>query len=118
MNPGLLLNTQAGARNGIQFIVPKYTIKLREKSFMIRGPKLYNSLPKELKEFPNINAENPNLAVSAFKKKLDSYLNTIPDEPNISNEYGKRIQGYNFSGMKTNSIIRLKQKQGCMPRMS
>lgn len=68
MNPGLLLNAQAGARNGIQLIVPKHTITLRGKSFMIRGPKLYNNLPKALKEFPNMNAEKPKLAISALRK--------------------------------------------------
>ena len=65
------------------------------------------SLPKELKEYPNLYVNDPKRAVEAFKNKLDNYLNTIPDEPNLSAEYGKRIQGLNIKGDKTNSIVRI-----------
>ena len=50
---------------------------------------------------------NPQRAIDSFKKELDCYLNKIPDEPNLSSEYGKRMQGINILGEKTNSIIRI-----------
>ena len=60
-----------------------------------------------LKEFPNLYENDPKRAVEAFKKELDIYLNPIPDEPNLSPEYSKRIQGINMKGEKTNSIVKI-----------
>ena len=76
---------------------------------MIQGPKLFNSLPKEVKEHPNKYEDDPELAIKSFKKVLDKYLQTIPDEPNSSGEYSKRMKGINNLGERTNSIIQIRQ---------
>ena len=73
----------------------------------MKGPKLYNMLPKEIKEFPMINPENKKYSESQFKRKLDTFLQTIPDQPNLSYEYTKRMEGISRTGDRTNSIIRL-----------
>ena len=107
VNPGVELKENYSERTGITFKVPKHTMKKREDSFFVRGPKLFNSLPKEIREFPVKNKEKQESAVNAFKYELDKYLSTIPDEPNLSSEYGKRMTGINTLGQKTNSIIRI-----------
>ena len=107
LNPGIQFNEDEGSRSGLTCRIPKHTMTLREKSFMITGPRLFNQLPKDIKEFPNYHEDNQHQAISAFKKKLDKFLETIPDEPNLSGEYSKRIQGVNILGQKTNSIIRI-----------
>ena len=52
------------------------TKNLRDKSFQSTGPKLFNSLPKYLRNLSNIKVED-------FKEALDKYLSDIPDEPNV-----------------------------------
>ena len=47
---------------------------LREESITIRGCKLFNAMPKELRELKNVS-------VDQFKEKLDIFLRKIPDEP-------------------------------------
>ena len=64
----------------------KFTYKPRNDrkngrfSFFCVGPRLYNSLPPELRELDDIPDENKTL-VDTFKDKLDQYLQTIPDNP-------------------------------------
>ena len=43
-------------------------------SFAVRGPMLFNTLPSELRNMTNCSSES-------FKKALDIFLKTIPDEP-------------------------------------
>ena len=47
---------------------------LREESFSVHGSRLFNILPQEIRNLTNIE-------VPVFKKKLDEFLATIPDEP-------------------------------------
>ncbi len=47
-----------------------------EQSFCIEGPKLFNSLPKYLRDLKGVSLDK-------FKKGLDSFLSQIPDEPQI-----------------------------------
>ena len=72
--------------------------KLRENSFQTKGPQLFNSLPKELREKTNCNLED-------FKSLLDQHLSRIPDEPNIPGaDYTP--SGINlFDAKPTNSLI-------------
>ena len=49
----------------------------REQSFQVNGPRLFNSLPKHLKNLTNIT-------VDEFKENLDKFLEKIPDEPQVS----------------------------------
>ena len=46
---------------------------LRDSSFAVKGPKLFNCLDKELRNFEG--------SLDGFKRKLDSFLSKIPDEP-------------------------------------
>ena len=55
---------------------PKGVQSLREKSFQIHGAKLFNSLPKNLRNSRGNDIEE-------FKSKLDKYLESIPDEPKV-----------------------------------
>ena len=55
---------------------PKGVQTLREKSFQIHGAKLFNALPKNLRNSKVTNIED-------FKYLLDKYLESIPDEPKV-----------------------------------
>ena len=46
---------------------------LRTESFVIKGPRIFNSLPQEIRSFTG----------GTFKSRLDAYLKTVPDEPLI-----------------------------------
>ena len=48
----------------------------RANSFAIRGPRLFNTLPKSLRDRTNCTPE-------AFKASLDAHLSSIPDEPSV-----------------------------------
>ena len=71
-------------------ITPKISSKqgwahtLRNSSFSVIGPKLFNSIPKELRELPDL-AKTPKQLISQFKVNLDKYLSTIPDMPGQAN---------------------------------
>ena len=49
---------------------------IREGSFQVHGPRLFNSLPKKIRYLSRISLED-------FKMKLDKHLEIIPDEPKI-----------------------------------
>ena len=51
---------------------------LPENAITIFGPRLYNSLPKYLRDIESVQTEK-------FKFKLDKFLEFIPDEPKIPN---------------------------------
>ena len=53
---------------------------IRESSFQVHGPKLFNSLPKYLRDMTKCD-------VTEFKEKLDVFLSKIPDEPKIGTLY-------------------------------
>ena len=46
-----------------------------EASFPVRGPKLFNSLSMDLRNFDG--------SLDVFKRRLDKFLQTIPDQPCI-----------------------------------
>ena len=52
---------------------PNYVQTLRENSFSIHGPKLFNELPKQIRNF--------NGSLETFKLKLDEYLSRVEDVP-------------------------------------
>ena len=108
-NPGLEFRKEGPAqlRHGLTCNVPKTVSKLREHSFLIRGPKLFNSLPKDIREFPFDSMISKQQAIDNFKKRLDDYLHQIPDEPSSRSEYTKYMTGTTINGDVTNSIIRL-----------
>ena len=69
---------------------------LREASFQVNGPRLFNSLPKSIRNLTKIGIED-------FKLKLDKYLEAIPDEPKIPNYTPSTCN--QTTGNPTNSII-------------
>ena len=70
-------------RRGRSCVVPKVPMyapsrlqNIRESSFAVRGPQLFNSLPGHLRDMRDC-------ALAEFKSALDSFLKTIPDEPRL-----------------------------------
>ena len=55
---------------------PSHIQKLRYASLPVHGQQLFNTLPAELRNITGCT-------VDSFKRRLDRYLNTIPDEPQI-----------------------------------
>ena len=48
--------------------------KLRQQSFKMSGPRLWNCLPKSVRNLKTNNLDE-------FKQTLDEYLSKVPDEP-------------------------------------
>ena len=71
-NPGIKELT-ANENRGRRCIVPFTRDKKRLESFNIIGPKLFNTLPKELR--------NMKCLLEDFKISLDTFLMCVPDEP-------------------------------------
>ena len=66
---------------------------LREASLSVRGQKLFNILPKHLRDIKDCTKET-------FKSALDRFLSTIPDEPHI--------QGYvQMRRAESNSLLHM-----------
>ena len=104
-NPGIQFKNY-DSRTGLACVIPKYRSKLRWQSFIVNGPKLFNSLPKEIREFPCDTLVPQDQAIGKFKRRLDEYLTSIPDEPNRTSNYCSSISGISPNGERTNSIIR------------
>ena len=92
------ITTHFSDRRGLYCNVPTLrnarsskTATLRDGSFAIRGPKLYNVLPQSIRNLQNIT-------VDAFKNALDKVLCTLPDEPTVPGYAGGRAT-------KTNSLL-------------
>ena len=85
INPGLTI--EYDPRRKIR-VTPKTSTRnatgwirvARDSSFFCQGPKLFNSLPLQLRELENIATPTKN-DVTCFKTKLDNHLRTIPDLP-------------------------------------
>ena len=79
MVPSLGLKTKFDPRNGTKIILPKYSGKimrirtLQEKHIKFEGSRLFNSLPRILREFSG--------SLKSFKYLLDEFLWKIPDCP-------------------------------------
>ena len=97
-------------RRGRETIIPplkgKQSIKsLREQSFQVNGPRLFNSLPKHIRNIRRVSIDD-------FKEHLDKYLQKIPDEPNVE---GLTPATCNlFTAAPSNSI--LDQSRNCIRR--
>ena len=68
-------------RNGRQCVIPPISKSsstrvrsLREGSLSVHGARLFNCLPRQLRDMTDVE-------LPEFKKKLDEFLATIPDEP-------------------------------------
>ena len=51
---------------------------LQENAITVFRPRLYNSLPKYLRDIESVKTEK-------FKFELDKFLDTIPDQPKMPN---------------------------------
>ena len=85
-------------RRGRHCLIPKIYSKtsgrlntLREHSFCIQGPQLFNCLPKSVRNLTSVTT-------ATFKHHLNNYLLTLPDQPGIPGYAGMRPAA-------TNSII-------------
>ena len=55
---------------------PSAVRNVREASLAVRGPKLFNILPKSIRNVTGVS-------VNTFKRKLDHFLSQIPDQPTV-----------------------------------
>ena len=68
---------------------------LRRQSFQVAGPKLWNCLPKNLRNFRGSQID--------FKETLDHFLSKVPDEPKADGLIPGAIDDLN--GRQTNTLI-------------
>ena len=104
-SPNCGLEVQHSDRRGRELKVPVLKSKgkfqtLREKSFQVHGAKLFNSLPKSIRNLTK-------LSVDGFKQKLDVYLQSIPDEPILPGYTPSACNQH--TGSPSNSLIDLKK---------
>ena len=62
---------------------PSAVRNAREASLAVRGPKLFNILPKSIRNVTGVS-------VNTFKRKLDHFLSQLPDQPTVDGYYGLR----------------------------
>ena len=74
---------QEGGRSGRKCEIPPINRKarksiqtLREQTFQVNGPQLYNILPANVRNMTRCS-------IDEFKMKLDKFLEGIPDEPSV-----------------------------------
>ena len=72
------------------------TKSLRDGSFQVNGPRLFNSLPIGLRNMSNCSADT-------FKNHLDSFLSSVPDEPSCDSLNPSAISY--VTGRFSNSVI-------------
>jgi hypothetical protein len=68
---------------------------MREQTFQVNGPKLFNSLPVKIRNMSRCSIED-------FKMALDKYLETVPDEPNMT---GLTPGGCTAEARASNSLL-------------
>jgi ribonuclease P/MRP protein subunit RPP40 len=76
----------SGSRTGIQ--------SLKDRSLQVEGPRIFNSLPRSLRDLK--------CSLLVFKKHLDSYLGTIPDQPRVLG--GELPEAQDLMGRPSNSL--------------
>ena len=98
-NCGLSLSSTKSKRSGRLLDIPKlegtraHIQSLKDKSFQVEGPRLFNSLPEHLRAF--------NGPLPSFKGLLDRYLTGIPDQPYLP---GYRPLAVDQNGRHSNSL--------------
>ena len=74
---------------------PASVQRIRYSSFAILGPRLFNTIPMDVRNMTNCS-------VDTFKRSLDKYLRTVPDEP--------LVRGYTaMRRSESNSLIHMAQ---------
>ena len=74
---------------------PQRWSSIMENTLAVRGPKLFNSLPADLRQLGPYESDG-SPSVEKFKAKLDAFLARIPDEP--------RVSGYRHA-VESNSLL-------------
>ena len=90
-DPGLNIEAvDLGARLGVK-VLPKLDLKaadwvcnLRGASFFNKAPQLFNILPAEIRH-PKFFLDPTIKLMESFKKAVDRYLSTVPDQPTTDN---------------------------------
>lgn len=85
------ITTHISERRGLYCHVPKINRTkcpaaintIREGSLAVRGPRLYNSLPRDIRNLQGVTVE-------VFKRALDKFLSQLPDMPAVSGYAGRR----------------------------
>ena len=75
--------------------IPKSALTLRDQSLSVHGGKLYNLLPREIRDFYGPK--------DGFKVLLDSFLKDIPDQPLCTGLYPAPISS--STNRNSNSLI-------------
>ena len=80
---GYKIKTRKHTRHGTQRVIQYPTNRnpaqsLQENALTVLGPRLYNSLPKYLRDIESVKTEK-------FKFELDKFLLLILDEPKLPN---------------------------------
>ena len=80
---GPTIKNRKHPRHGTQCVIQYPTNRnpaqsFQENSITVFGPRLYNSLPKYLRDIESVKTEK-------FKFELDKFLGTIPDQPIMPN---------------------------------
>ena len=80
---GYTIKTRKHPRHGTQCVIQHPTNRnppqsLQENAITVFGPRLYNSLPKYLRDIESVKTEK-------FKFELDKFLDNIPDQPKMPN---------------------------------
>ena len=80
---GQTIKTRKHPRHGTEFVIQYPTNRnpaqsLQENEITVFGLRLYNSLPKYLRDIESVKTEK-------FKFKLDKFLELIPDQPKMPN---------------------------------
>ena len=95
-NCGFTLAREASDRNGLKVRImnKKDTSKLRNNSFFMQGPEIYNSLSEDLRTLEG--------SMDSFKARLGSFLELVEDVPRLegssltNNTLDKRINEWTW----------------------
>ena len=80
---GHIIKNRKHPRHGTQCFIQYPTNRnpaqsLQKNTITVFGTRLYNSLPKYLRDIESVKTEK-------FKSELDKFLDTIPDQPKMPN---------------------------------
>ena len=103
LNPiNYFINDRKGIRCAIPHIKGQGRIKrLRETSLALRGPRLFNELPKEVNMLRGVSTET-------FKAALDKHLSKVADRPVL-------LGYFEEEGGTSNSLLERKQRSNSLP---
>ena len=82
-NPGISQRTDERHRLRLTLDIPEVSSKLRSDSFIVSGPRTFNSIPKELRTLEG--------TMETFKGHLDEFLSMIPDIPRNQSGESNRL---------------------------